>query len=100
MMYILSFVWHELKNFSLKLEHSKNHMMGIITDNELIDKGKMSTVKNVIKLPPIFATIRSKSLKIFEYIKVHFQGLLNRVLRVWCLEKEAEDNQNRDEGTT
>lgn len=65
--------------------------MLIVSDHKLIDKVKITTFRNVI-------TLQYHPTKIIETIKRFHAELVNCVLGVCCLKKEAEDDQDRGGG--
>lgn len=62
---------------------------------KLIGKVKITILKNVTNLFPIFHAIRSKLLKLFKHInrsRAEFSKLSGKVR---CLENDIKENQNR-----
>ena len=57
------------KVLSQRIEVFQNHVMRFITGNRLIEKIRISTLRNITSLPPLFDMIKSKTLKLFGHVK-------------------------------
>lgn len=58
-----------IQNLSAQIEAFQNHIMYINTDRKLIEKVKITTLRNVNNLLSLFDTIHSKSSELFGHIK-------------------------------
>ena len=79
--YVLSVVLHGLdciswtKDLSDSIEVFQNHIMRFITGKRLIDKTRISTLREITSLPPLFGKIKSKTLELFGHVKRSTTGL-------------------------
>ena len=72
------------------IEVFQNHMMRFITGHKLIDKIKISTLRNITSLPPLFDKIKSRCLKLFGHVKRSTVGLAKI-----CFEGTLEGKRSR-----
>ena len=63
------------KALSDRIEVFQNHVMRFITGHRLVDKIKISTLRNKTSLPSLFDKIKSKTLKLFGHVKRSSVGL-------------------------
>ena len=81
LIYILPVVLYGLdcitwnKTLSNDIEVFQNHIMRFITGHRLVDRIKISTLRNKTSLPPLFNNIKSKCLKLFGHTKRSTVGL-------------------------
>ena len=79
--YVLSVVLHGLdciswtKDLLDSIEVFQNHVMRFIIGKRLIDKTRISTLREKTSLPPLFCKIKSKTLKLFGHVKRSTSGL-------------------------
>ena len=63
------------KRISKKNEVFQNHILHIITSHRHIDKIKITTLRDLTKIPILFDKIKSKTLKLYGHIKRSKTGL-------------------------
>ena len=63
------------KALANRIEVFQNHIMRFITGHKLIDKIRISTLRNTTTLPPLFDNVKSKCLKLFGHVKRSEVGL-------------------------
>ena len=96
LLYILPVVLYGLDcvtwnaNLSANIEVFQNHCMRFITGHRLIEKTKISTLRELTSLPPLFDNIKSKTLKLFGHIKRSSVGLSKL-----CLEGMIQGKRSR-----
>ena len=96
LLYILPVVLYGLDcvtwnaNLSANIEVFQNHCMRFITGHRLIEKTKISTLRELTSLPPLFDNIKSKTL--FGHIKRSSVGLSKL-----CLEGMIQGNPGVDQ---
>ena len=96
LIYVLPVVLHGLdcitwtKQLSNHIEVFQNHIMRFITGHRLIEKTRISTLRNKTSLPPIFDKIKSKTLKLFGHMKRSSVGLSKL-----CFEGMVEGKRGR-----
>ena len=79
--YVLSVVLHGLdciswtKELLDSIEVFQNHVMRFIVGKRLIDKTRISTLREKTLLPPLSCKIKSKTLKLFGHVKRSTSGL-------------------------
>ena len=73
-----------------KIEVFQNHVLRFITGRRLIDKTKITTLREITKTVPLVAKIRSKTLKLFGHIKRSSIGLSKL-----CLEGNVQGKRKR-----
>ena len=56
------------KKLSERIEVFQNHLMRFITGRRLIDKTKITTLRRLTALPPLFDKIKSKTLKLYGHV--------------------------------
>ena len=78
------------KTLSNDIEVFQNHIMRFITGHKLVDRIKISTLRNKTSLPPLFDNIKSKCLKLFGHTKRSTAGL-SKI----CLEGMVEGKRSR-----
>ena len=78
------------KQLSNRIEVFQNHIMRFITGHRLIDKTKISTLRQITSLPPLFDKIKSKTLKLFGHVKRSTTGLSKL-----CFEGMLEGKRSR-----
>ena len=104
LIYVRSVVLHGLdcitwaKQLADNIKVFQNHVMRFITGHRLIDKVRISTLRQRTSLSPLFETIKSKTLKLYghmkrsqvELFKLCFEGLIEgkrnrgRPKQRWC----------------
>ena len=96
LIYVRSVVLHGLdcttwtEKLANSIEVFQNHVMRLITGHRLIDKISISTLRQQTSLPPLFDTVKSKTLKLFGHIKRSQVGLSKL-----CFEGLVEGKRNR-----
>ena len=94
--YVLPVVLHGLdcitwtKQLSDSIEIFQNHIMRFITGHRLIEKIKISALREKTSLPPLFGKIKSKTLKLFGHVKRSSSGLSKL-----CLEGMVQGKRSR-----
>ena len=78
------------KQLSNRIEVFQNHIMRFITGHRLIDRTKISTLRQITSLPPLFDKIKSKTLKLFGHVKRSTTGLSKL-----CFEGMLEGKRSR-----
>ena len=78
------------KKLSDRIEVFQNHIMRFITGHRLIEKIKISTLREKTSLPPLFDKIKSKTLKLFGHVKRSSVGLSKL-----CFEGMVEGKRSR-----
>ena len=68
------------KNLESRIEVFQNHVLRFITGRRLIDKTKITTLRELTKTVPLFAKIQSKTLKLFGHLKKVQLGSLQAML--------------------
>ena len=91
LIYVQSVVLHGLdcttwtKQLSNQIEVFQNHIMRLMLGHRLIEKVRITTLRDKTSLPPLLYTIKSKTLKLFGHIKrskvglskLCFEGMIN-----------------------
>ena len=96
LLYILPVVLYGLDcvtwntSLSTQIEVFQNHCMRFITGHRLIEKTKITTLRELTSLPPLFDKVKSKTLKLFGHIKRSSVGLSKL-----CLEGMMEGKRSR-----
>ena len=78
------------KALANRIEVFQNHIMRFITGHKLIDKIRISTLRNTTTLPPLFDNVKSKCLKLFGHVKRSEVGL-SKI----CFEGMVEGKRSR-----
>ena len=78
------------KALELRIEVFQNHVLRFITGKRLIDKTKITTLRELTNTVPLFAKIQSKTLKLFGHIKRSNIGLSKL-----CLEGNVQGKRSR-----
>ena len=78
------------KQLSDRIEVFQNHIMRFITGHRLIEKTRISTLRDKTSLPPLFNKIKSKTLKLFGHVKRSTTGLSKL-----CFEGMVEGKRSR-----
>ena len=78
------------KALSDRIEVFQNHVMRFITGHRLVDRIKISTLRNKTSLPSLFDKIKSKTLKLFGHVKRSSVGLSKL-----CFEGMVEGKRSR-----
>ena len=81
--------------FSQSIEVFQNHIMRLITGHRLIDKTRITTLRNKTSLTPLFDKIKCKTLKLYGHVKRSTTG----VSKI-CLEGMIEGKRNRGKPRT